>query len=127
MFLSETRGTDLEDFDDAEFDADADDSENTRDDVKYSDTKEENLNPRSVTLDPIFKAQPLTIQERIRLRQEALKKCDPLLINVGKYWRECFSFYLPMTSGENLLLQLNIITIFQATDLKYLFAQERAI
>ncbi|KAG0620384.1 hypothetical protein M758_4G212100 [Ceratodon purpureus] len=84
LFLSETRGTDLEDFDDAEFEADADDSENTRDDVKYSVPKEENLNPRSVTLDPIFKAQPLTIQERIRLRQEALKKCDPLLINVGK-------------------------------------------
>jgi hypothetical protein len=87
LAMSETLGTDLEDFDDGEFDADADDNESTGDVVKYSVPKEENSNPKSIVLDPIFKAQPLTVQERIRLRQEALKHCDPLLINVGKCWR----------------------------------------
>lgn len=84
LAMSETLGTDLEDFDDGEFDADADDNESTGDVVKYSVPKEENSNPKSIVLDPIFKAQPLTLQERIRLRQEALKHCDPLLINVGR-------------------------------------------
>ena len=76
LFLSEAMGTELDDFDD---DVAADNE--VEDDVKHSS------NPKSrnvpITLDPIFKAQPLTIQERIRLRQEALKKCDPLIINVG--------------------------------------------
>ena len=105
----ERLGTDLEDFDETEFDIVADDDENIGDDAKHSISKEENLNPRSVILDPIFKAQPLTIQERIRLRQEALKQCDPLIINVGKNMNTLsFPYQINEARFINLPLQLSL-------------------
>lgn len=81
----EPLGTELEAFDDADFDADADYNEDITDDIEHFVSKNEKPNPRSIILDPIFKAQPLTIKERLRLRQEALKQSDPMHINVGKY------------------------------------------
>lgn len=78
--------TELEDFDDAEFDAFAED---VTDDIENSVIEKKIQNSRQIVLDPIFKAQPLTIKERLRLRQEALKQSDPLYINVGKHACAC--------------------------------------
>lgn len=84
LALSEPLGTVLEDFDDEEFRSDENYNENLADDIERFGWKREKPNPRGVVLDPIFKAQPLTIKERIRLRQEALKQSDPMHINIGK-------------------------------------------
>lgn len=80
----ESLGTELEDFDDAVLDAYADYNE---DDIEHSVSEKEKPDPRNTILDPIFKAQPLTIKERLRLRQEALKQSDPMHINIGEHGR----------------------------------------
>lgn len=85
LALSEPLGTVLEDFDDEEFRSDENYNENLADDIERFGWKREKPNPRGVVLDPIFKAQPLTIKERIRLRQEALKQSDPMHINIGNH------------------------------------------
>lgn len=80
----EPPGTKLEDFDDTGLDAYAEYNEDATDSTQDFVSRNETPNPSIIILDPIFKAQPLTIKERIRLRQEALKQCDPMHINIGK-------------------------------------------
>jgi len=84
----EPLGTELEDFDDAELDAHADYNEDVTGNIEHFVSGNEKPNPSSIILDPIFRAQPLSIKERLRLRQEALKQSDPMHINIGKYWGE---------------------------------------
>lgn len=105
--------TELEDFDDAEFDAFAE--EDVTDDIENSIIEKKIQNSKQIVLDPIFKAQPLTIKERLRLRQEALKQSDPLIINVGKHACEC-------CWGTHCKCEL----LLASTDMN-LSAQERAI
>jgi len=81
----EPLGTELEDFDDAGLDAYAEYNEDATDSTQQFVSRNEIPNPSIIILDPIFKAQPLTTKERIRLRQEALKQCDPMHINIGKH------------------------------------------